>query len=335
VRAWLAERVAAVLPEYPSGDAVAYVIALHRHAVYATSSTHAALLAAEIAPERYSAEDAITAGEIVHTAGPGDWLAPSTANGPLASERTYKRADGTVRGHRDVKVWDSQGHTLHAREALERADMWALAHGAHLPALIGTDSNNWAEVVTLSGLTLTTVEGVTFAARPEGAGDSIVGDGRKRRGHRARTARYARRYYADEMTYLPWSHFLATGQRVIKRYRTALLISRTADRAERWLWLGHGAAVRRVTVPRAGKATGRTVETPIDVASDALAPALLAAHSNASLPSRYRVHRADGTTAVVKVDRANRRYVTTVHNADGTKARSQGRTLKAVLALVA
>lgn len=333
VSAWLGERVAAVLPNYPADAATAYVVALHMHAVHATDDTYAALLAAEIAPERYDA-DAMYAGEIVDTADPGSWLAPSSSGTTDPGARTYKRADGTVRGHVDARVIgrdaDGTHRAMPSRELLERAELWCMAQGATLPALIGSDSYSWAEVVTFTPATMTTVDGVTFTARPEGAGASLVGDGRKRRGHRARTAQYDPR--PVEVDVLPWPRFLATGDRIVKRYATSLLVHRDDETSTRWQYVGNGPATRTITTRRRATLKPRgKVAQPVEVSTEQIADALLAAWNDPTMPNRYRVTRADGITVTVTVEHTARRYGVTVKNADGTTTRTKCRTLPATL----
>lgn len=379
VEVWLAERAALVLPDHDIATAVRYVAALHRHAVHGTESTFAALLAAQPFADRVDADDALHAGTIHQEPAPYGWLEPATATSAVPAKALHKRADGTVRGHDNVHVVGRDGdgivRTMPAGELLTRATLWAASQGATLPDLIGTDSYSWAEVITYKPESACTVDGIPYVARPDGAGDSIVGNGRKRRGHRARVAQYHPR---PTLEYLPWLHFLATGERVRKTYRTRFLVTVDHEQgadvrtyAPRVVRLGRvatgsdpryvnayavrdslvarraGAVVRTgtvraewegftrqrtaVTICRAARSTGRRVESAIVVAVDALPDRLAAAFADRTMPSRYRVTRADGTRVTVTVNHDRRRYEMNVKHADGTATRRQARTLVAAV----
>lgn len=95
-------------------------------------------------------------------------------------------------------------------EALERANAWHYMLTGDTLELIGTDTYSWEQVVTWKPIALG-----SFVMRPEGAGSSLVGDGRKKRTNVPRSVSYGHdRYYVR--TDLPgWSAW-----RVLKEYRT-------------------------------------------------------------------------------------------------------------------
>lgn len=329
ILAQLAERCRIVLPDLDVSRSLPYVLALHWHAWQADSESYAALLAAEPFDDRLSADDAMHAGTIHQVPAPYSWLEPDTAQSRVPERASHKRADGTVRGRDMVYVVGADGDGIYQRmtagECLARAHMWNAATGHTVPDLIGTDTTAWAQVVNYSPDQVTTVHGATFAQRPDrDPHDISVGDARKRVPYRSRTAQYHPR---PDLEYLPWSVFLATGQRVVKHYRTRFMVTRD----ERREWIGHRPARRTVIVRRDKTATGRTIARPVDVAADQLKASLESAFTVLELPNRYRITRADGTTCTITVDRKNRRYCLNVKHADGTTARRNARTIDAAL----
>lgn len=231
--AYMAARCALVLPELDVSRSLPYVLALHWHAWQGDEESYAALLAAEPYDDRHSADDALYPGTVHQEAPAYGWLEPDTATSRVPDRATHKRADGTVRGRDMIYVVGDDGDGIYRRmpagECLARAAMWNIATGRTVPDLIGTETTAWAQVVNYSPDTLTTVAGVTFANRPErDPHEMSVGDARKRIAYRARTAQYHPR---PDLEYLPWSHFLATGERVVKRYRTRFLVANVTETA--------------------------------------------------------------------------------------------------------
>lgn len=108
-------------------------------------------------------------------------------------------------------------------EALERANAWHHMVTGDTLELIGTDTYSWEQVVTWKPIR----EGL-FIMRAEGAGSSLVGDGRKKRTNVPRSVSYGHDRFCVRTDLPGWSAW-----RVLKEYRTNVrvrLIDENGDR---------------------------------------------------------------------------------------------------------
>lgn len=108
-------------------------------------------------------------------------------------------------------------------EALERANAWHYMITGDTLEMIGTDTYSWEQIVTFKPYRLG-----SFVQRAEGAGSSLVGDGRKKRTNVPRSVSYGHDRFCVRTDLPGWSAW-----RVLKEYRTNVrvrLIDENGDR---------------------------------------------------------------------------------------------------------
>lgn len=142
------------------------------------------------------------------------------------------RRDGYIIG--DTNSASGTGHQLECNsdsnyvrmsyaEALERANAWHYMVTGDTLEMIGTDTYSWEQVVTWKPIALG-----SFVMRAEGAGSSLVGDGRKKRTNIPRSVSYGHDRFCVRIDLPGWSAW-----RVLKEYRTNVrvrLIDENGDR---------------------------------------------------------------------------------------------------------
>jgi hypothetical protein len=123
-----------------------------------------------------------------------------------------------VRGRRSGFVVSSSSSSIDRTEpvrmgydeAMHRANLWYLMATGERLEMIGTDCYSWEQVVTHKPDCVD-----RWAMRPEGAGDSLVGNGRKKRTNIPRSVSYGHDRFAARVDLPGWSAW-----RVLKMYRT-------------------------------------------------------------------------------------------------------------------
>lgn len=178
----------------------------------------------------------------------------------------------------------SYGRMAYA-EAVERAELWSMAvSGEALPMMIGTDTYSWEQVITWKPIR----EG-SFTLAAEGAGSSLVGDGRKKRTNIPRSVSYGHdRFYVR--TDIPgWA-----GMRILKEYRTNVRVRLTDE---------HGAPMIRIPGTRVVGLNHRGEPIARDLPSIAVMGSVrMIGHRVTSRPKQRKVAAATRAKRVPIVD---------------------------------
>lgn len=271
-------------------------------------------------------------GAMVQSAPEGGYLAPDPIPSRVGS-RTFKRADGTVRGRADAPVIGHNDNGEYVRmfgpDLVALADLYFHASGEPLP-LIGTDSYSWAEVVTHRPDRYILADGTPFILAPEGAGASITGQGRKRRPHKGTTV--TRHRVPDVVEYVDaWP---MGNVRVIKRYAI------TSPGLGRMI--GHGSWIKPATRQGGHKArtAARLARRPkIQPTSVALVlqqcDQFTADTYGSGTDRKVIAATTTGTRVAITHEVDRRRWRVTVTTADGARMTTAVRTRDAVSRYVA
>lgn len=184
----IADRAEMVLPSAPLSESLPLMMALAQNdgSVAAQSELLAQMKRCAASNERLTAEEALTAGEMITRAGDAEMLAAdtSTLKVPEAPTRVARRTDGTVKGRLSTTVigrlapWNKSADDgthygtrrehvdaardavgdyrpdpservllrLDAAEVLSRANVYLHATGEYIP-LIGTEVGAWSQVI--------------------------------------------------------------------------------------------------------------------------------------------------------------------------------------------
>lgn len=262
------------------------------------------------------------------------------APAPFDPSRNRKRADGTVRGRRDGYVIGGHDYStcdrMSYREALERAN--AMLHlsgsGAEFD-LIGTDEYSWAQVVTYRP--------AFYGARPEGAGRSLVGDGRKSRRVTLPRPNYRDRISCpvDGMPGQVRSHGIGKnerraeqvealegwpiGYRIVKRYRTTY-------RGREIVGHGHWSGTDRIGPRKVTRKRGRRL-APVEIGAAQLIDDV--ANLAPGIASRTAFLLPDGTKVTVANEPDRRRFRVTLTTTTGTRFATTTRTASAAARAIA